>query len=162
MIFCALASVSISFVGEVDRIGVEDANPLDAVDLVQLAEQLGQADVAVEVEAVVGRVLGDEDQLAHAVGGQLARLAEHFLDRLGDVLAAHAGDGAEGAESVAALGDLQIGVVPRRDAQAGGVFQGADRGGAEQAALLGLHLLAQRARSLTTWAISSRPKTPTM
>ena len=99
-------------------------------------------DPAVEVEAVVGRVLGDDDQLADAVGGQLAGLADDFLDRLGDVLAAHAGDGAEGAEPVAAFGDLQIGVVPRRDAQAGGVFQRADRGGAEERSLLGDPLLA--------------------
>ena len=90
-------------VGEVDRVGVEDADPLQPVDLVQLAQQLGQPHPAVQVQAVIGRVLGDDDQLAHAVGGQFAGLAQHFLDRLGDVLAAHAGDGAEGAKPVAAL-----------------------------------------------------------
>ena len=76
MIFLAgTAMVVDQLVGEVDRVGVEDANPLDAVDLVQLAQQLGQAHPAVEIEAVIGRVLGDEDQLADAVGGQLLGLA---------------------------------------------------------------------------------------
>ena len=74
MIFFAVGQRLDQLVGEVDRVGVQDANPVDAVDLVQLAEQLGQARPAVEVEAVVGRVLGDDDQLADAVGGQLAGL----------------------------------------------------------------------------------------
>src|SRR6185437_12260907 len=46
------------FVGEVDGIGVEDANPLQPVDVVQLAQQLGEADAAVEIESVICRVLG--------------------------------------------------------------------------------------------------------
>ena len=117
--------------------------------LVQLAQQLRQPHLAVEVEAVVGRVLGHDDQLADAVGGQLAGLAQHFLDRLGDVLAAHAGDGAEGAEPVAAFGDLQIGVMARRDAQPGGVLLGSHRGGAEEAALLVPPAALWRARSTT-------------
>src|SRR3712207_6940252 len=45
------------------------------------------------------------------------------LFRSGHMLAAHAGDGAEGASAVAAFGDFEEGVVPRRDAQAGCVFQ---------------------------------------
>ena len=75
MIFFAAASVVDQLVGEVDRVGVEDANPVDAVDLVELAQQLGEPDPAVEIEAVIGRVLGDEVQLADAVGGQFAGLA---------------------------------------------------------------------------------------
>src|SRR5207248_11018094 len=98
-----------------------------------------------QVHAVVGGVLGHADQLADAVLDQLAGFAEDFLDRLGYVLAAHAGDGAESAEAVAALGDLQVGVVPRRDAQAGGVFLGADGGGPEEAALFVVEALGERA-----------------
>ena len=161
MIFFAPASVSISSSREVFGVGVEHADPLDAVDLVEFAEQFGEARAAVQVQAVVGRVLGDDDQFADAVGGEFARLANHFLDRLGDVLAAHLRDGAVGAEAVAALADLQVGEVPRRDPQAGGVFERAHRSGAEQRPLFGRSLLAQRRRS-TTSAISSRPKTPTI
>ena len=43
---------------------------------------------------------------------------EDFFDRLGGMLAAHFGNGAEGAEPIAAFGDFQIGEVARRDAQA--------------------------------------------
>src|SRR5207248_11223407 len=88
------------------------------------------------VQAVVGGVLGDQEQLARAVGGELPGLAQDLIDGLGDVLAAHGGDGAEGAEAVAALGDLEVGEVARGDAQPGGVFQGADGGGPEEGALL--------------------------
>ena len=72
MIFFARRQRLDQLVGEVHRVGVEDANPLDAVDLVELAQQLGEPHSAVQVEAVIGRVLGDDDQLADAVGGQFA------------------------------------------------------------------------------------------
>ena len=99
-------------------------------------KQLGQPGPAVEVDAVVGHVLGDQDQLADAVGGQLFGLGDDHLDRLGDVLAAHVGDRAEGAEPVAAFGDLEIGEVPGRDPQPGAVVLGLDRRGPEERALL--------------------------
>ena len=67
-------------------------------------------DLAVEVHAVIGRVLGDDVQLADAVGGQFAGLGDHHLDRLGGVLAAHLRDRAERARPVAAFGDFEIGV----------------------------------------------------
>ena len=136
MIFWRRAQRLVQLVGEVVRVVVEDADPVDPLDLVELAEQLGQPGPAVEVDAVIGHVLGDEDQLADAVGGQLAGLLDDLLDRLGDVLAAHVGDRAEGAEPVAAFGDLQVGEVPGRDPQPGAVVLGLDRGGAEDGALL--------------------------
>ena len=61
---------------------------------------------------------------------------DDLLDRLGDVLAAHLGDRAEGAEPVAAFGDLQVGEVPRRDPQPGRVVLGLDGRGAEDGPLL--------------------------
>src|SRR5262249_29740284 len=119
-------------VGEVDRIRVEDADPLDAVDLVQLAKQLGEAHAPVEIHAVVGRVLSDKDQFADAVGRKLAGFADDLLDRLGDMLAAHAGDGPEGAQPIAALRDFQIGIVAWRDPQAGRVFERTNGSGTKQ------------------------------
>ena len=110
-------------VAEVHRVEVHQPNPVEAFDLLQLAEQLGQPRLAVQVHAVVGRVLGDDDQLADAVGRQLAGFGDDFFDRLGGVLAAHLGDRAERAEPVAAFGDLQEGEVPRRDPQPGRVGQ---------------------------------------
>ena len=126
----------VQLVGEVVRVVVEDPDPVDPLDLVQLAEQLGQAGAAVEVDPVIGHVLGDEVQLADAVGGQFAGLLDDLLDRLGDVLAAHVRDRAEGAEPVAPLGDLEIGQMLGGDPEPGPVVLGLDGGGAEDGPLL--------------------------
>src|SRR5207237_1653173 len=91
----------------------------------------------VQVQAVVGRVLGDQNKLADAVAGEFAGLAEDFLDGLGNMAAAHAGDGAKGASTVAAFGNLEVSVVAGSDAQAGGVFLGPDRRGPKQRVLFG-------------------------
>ena len=123
-------------VREVDRVGVKDADPLDALKRVEFAQKLREAHAAVQIQSVVGGVLSDQNQLADSIGRQFARFAGDLLDRLGDVLAAHAGDGAEGAQAIAAFGDLQVGIVPRRDPQARRVFERADRRRAKQAALL--------------------------
>ena len=124
-------------VGEVHRVEVHQPDPVEALDLLQLAQQLDQPRLAVQVHAVVGRVLGDDDQLAHAVGGQLAGLGDDFFDRLGGVLAAHLGDRAERAQPVAAFGDLQKREVPRRDPQPGRVGQRMRRRRLEHGPLLG-------------------------
>ena len=76
MIFFDVGQRLDQLVGEVLGVGVQHADPLDAVDLVQFAEQFGEPRPAVQVHAVVGRVLGDDDQFAHAVGGQFAGLAD--------------------------------------------------------------------------------------
>src|SRR4051812_84235 len=102
-----------------DRIGVQDADPVEAVETVELAEKLRQPDTSIKVETVVRGVLGHEDELADAVVYQLAGFAHDFFDRLGDVFPAHAGDGAERTKAVAAFGNLQVGVVPGGNPQAG-------------------------------------------
>src|SRR5262249_32608401 len=112
-----------------------DTDPFQPFNLAQLTQQLGQPDLSVQIHAVIGRILSDNDQLAHAVGSQLTSLAQHFFHRLGDVLAPPGGDSAEGTKPVAALGDFQIGVMAWRDAQAGGIFEGADWSWSEKTAL---------------------------
>ena len=126
----------VEFIGEVARVVVEDADPVELFNLVQLAEQFGQPRPAVEIDAVIGHVLRDQDQLADAVAGQLAGLFDHALDRLGHMLAPHVGDGTEGAEPVASFGDLQVGQVPGRDPQPRAVVLGLHRRRAEDRALL--------------------------
>ena len=121
-------------VGHVHRVEVHQPDPVETVDLLQLAQQLHQPRFAVQVHAVVGRVLGDDHQFAHAVGRQLAGLGDDLFDRLGGVLAAHLRDRAERAEPVAALGDLQVREMPRRDPQPGGVGQRMGRRRVEHAA----------------------------
>src|SRR5690606_10796802 len=57
-------------------------------------------------------VLADEVQLDHALLGESLRLLDHVLDAARALLAADAGDGAEGAAAVAALGDLHVSAGP--------------------------------------------------
>ena len=121
-------------------------------------QQLGQPRLAVQVHAVVGGVLGDDDQLAHAVGRQLLGLGDHFFDRLGGVLAAHLGDRAERAQPVAAFGDLEIGEMPRRDPQP--VAIGRARIG-RRAETRSAARRAGRSADRPPCVISSRPNTPT-
>ena len=123
-------------IGEVDWIGIKHSNPFESIDTIEFAEQLGQPDPAIEIHAVVGRVLRHDDQFPDAVGGQFTRLPQHLFDRLGDMLAAHAGDCAECAEAVAALRDLQIGIMPGSNPEPGGVFLSTDRRRPEQRTLL--------------------------
>ncbi len=126
----------IKVVGEVVRVVVEDPDPVEPVDLVELAEQLGQPGPPVQVHAVIGHVLGDQVQLADAVGGEFAGLLDDALDRLGDVLAPHVGDRAEGAEAVAPLGHLEVGQMFGGDPEPGPVVLRLDRGGPEDGPLL--------------------------
>ena len=126
----------VKLVGEVARVIVEDANPVELVNLVQLTEQLGQTRPAVEIDAVIRHVLGDQDQLADAVTGQLAGLVDHLLDGLGDVLAPHVGNRTEGTQAVASFGDLEVGEVAGRDPQPRAVVLGLHGRGAEERALL--------------------------
>src|SRR5437879_11970540 len=52
------------------------------------------------------------------------------------MLAAHRRDRAKSTQPVAALGDLEVGIVARRDAEPRGVFEGSYGSGPEQAPLL--------------------------
>ncbi len=98
-------------------------------------QQLCQANLAIEVHPVVGRVLGDDDQLADAVGRQFPCFAQNLFHRLGDMFAAHARDGAESAKAVAAFRDLQVRIMPGRDAKPGRVFLSPHGSGTEKRAL---------------------------
>ena len=123
-------------IGEMDRVEIHEPDPLDPVDLLEFFEQFHEPGLAVEVHSVVGRVLRDDHQFLHAVGGQFLGLADHLLDRLGGVLAPHLRDRTEGAGAVAALGDLEVGHVPRRDPHAAGVVERPGGRGAENAPLV--------------------------
>ena len=89
-------------------------------DFTQLAQQLRQLALAVEVDAVAARVLRDDDQLLHAVLSQHSRLIEAVVHRAAAVAAPQRRDDAVGAVVVAALGDLQVGVVVRCGQDAAG------------------------------------------
>ena len=107
------------FVVDRRRIEVEQANPLEAVDLVQALEQPREAAAAqAAIAAPHRRVLRDQDQLFGASGGERARFCEDRLLAAAAEGAAQLRDDAERARMVAAFGDLQIGRGARRRDQA--------------------------------------------
>ena len=114
------------------RVRVEQANPEDALDLVQLTDERGKrlalaginatarlrALLGPLVHAEVGGVLGDEIDLLHAAGDELTCFLDDALLRAAAMAATNARDDAEGARVVAAFGDLDVGHVLRREAEA--------------------------------------------
>ena len=118
------------------RVEVHQPDPLEPFDLLELAEQLHEPRLAVEIHSIVGRILGDDDELLDAVGGELVGLADHLFHRLRCMLAAHLRDRAERAGAVAALGDLEISHVPGRDAHPAAILERHRRRRAEDAPLV--------------------------
>ena len=96
------------------RVEVEQADPLEAVDRVQLAEQTAERAALLAVDAVEGSVLRDEQQLLDAARCERARLVDDRIRRAAAVRAAQRRDDAERALVVAAFGDLHVRVVTRR------------------------------------------------
>ena len=97
--------------GERGRISVMEANPWGAALGGEEVEKVAESSSAVEVEAVVGGVLSDEDEFFGAVVDQLLRFEEDVFDGAGDVFATDEGDGAVGAAAVAAFGNFDVGIV---------------------------------------------------
>ena len=98
--------------GVVQIVGVQvvQANPVKG-QLAQLGEQLPQHPLVVEVDAVAGDVLGNDDELLHPGIGQGLGLRQQGLHGTAAVAAPQLGNDTEGAPVVAALGDLQVGGV---------------------------------------------------
>ena len=98
-------------VGETLGLQVQDAHPaaVGAHLLGHLAQQVGKRGGAGQVAAPDARVLADEDYLANAALKQVAHLGEDDVLRTREIAAANVRDGAEGAEAVAAVRDLDVG-----------------------------------------------------
>jgi hypothetical protein len=71
------------------------------------------ARLVADVDTVSRRILADHEQFARARFDQLFGFAQDRVGAAADEVAAQARDDAEGAAMVAALGDLQIAVMPR-------------------------------------------------
>ena len=100
-----------NLVREVQRIGVMQSNPLNTIYLREFVHQIGKFPFTAAVNAVVGEVLSDEHQLLHALVGQALRLFYDKRNRFGNLSVADERDGTVGALVVAALGNLEVGVV---------------------------------------------------
>ena len=85
--------------------------------LAERQEQVGDVAVAGEVPSIGERVLGDEDRLLHAAGGQRLHLAHHVGEGPAAVASPELGDRAERAAHVASLGDLHVRVRHLRGQQ---------------------------------------------
>ena len=100
------------------------------LDVPEGPQQLSQLGLAVEVEAVIGGDLTDQDQLLYPLAGQLPGFGHDAVDRAGALVAPESGNDAERAAVVAALGHLQVGHRFAGGAVAGQVFvahEGGDR-----------------------------------
>jgi hypothetical protein len=94
----------------------EPARKIDEARLVRfIAPRRGRV---AQVRSIRARVLRDDEQLFHAGLHQALAFSQYLVDRAAGELAAHRGDDAEAALVVAALGDLQVRVVARREPDA--------------------------------------------
>src|SRR5690242_15965659 len=95
------------------RIGecVELADELEHARLHRPA--LPEPGAVAHVDAIGARVLRDDEQFLHAGSKQTLGFAEHLADRARDEIAAHRRNDAERAAVVAALADLEVGVMAR-------------------------------------------------
>ena len=93
-------------VGDPLRVGVHDADPLDALDLVQLIQQLADAARLAPVLAIGGGVLCHDDQLLDALTGQPAGFGYAVSHIAAVQRPPDARNSAVMATVVAALGDL--------------------------------------------------------
>ena len=122
------------------RLQVGHPHPLDAVDRGQLGQQRLEQPQVAEVLAVRRGVLADQDQLAHALLGQPARLGEHLGRAPRDERAAEGRDRAERAAPVAAATPASaaaIGPSPRRLRSGRGPDAGATPAGRSGARVAG-------------------------
>ena len=110
------------------RVGIDVVHPHPHAELAERLREIEEfgAHLAVlprarrifDVDAVGRRVLRDDQQFLDAGGDQPLRLAQHVGRRARHEVAAQFRNDAEAAAVVAALGNLQIGVVPRRQLDA--------------------------------------------
>lgn len=134
--FGALGNCLDEFVGPMRRVGVEEADPEVAFDGIERAKEGGEgfaffrvyarggigtvSKALPTIHAKVGRVLRDEVDLLYALGDETLRFLDDRFLGAGAVLSADFWDDAERAGVIAALRDLDISHVLRREAEAGG------------------------------------------
>ena len=121
-------------VRETERIAIMQADPFKAIDVAQSLHQIHDMRLAVNVVAIIGQVLSDEDEFLHALLGQAFCLLYQMLHRHRDMTATDERDSTEGATTVATFRDLQISVMLRS-------------GKHTATAIIGMHLFFQQVGS---------------
>ena len=70
---------------ETERIAIMQADPFKAIDVAQSFHQLHNVRLAVNVVAIIGQVLCDEDEFLHALLGQTFGFFDEVVHRHGDM-----------------------------------------------------------------------------
>ena len=96
------------------RVGVQHPDPVQAVDFVQLVQQVAHRAGLAPVLTVGGGILRHQNQLFDAFPCQPAGLGHAVRQRAGAQRPPDERNGTVVTSVVAALGDFQVGVVPRR------------------------------------------------
>ena len=106
------------------RVGVDILQPHPGAEIAEFFREVEEfgADLAIlpravgifDIDAVGRGVLRDDEQFLDAGGDELFRLAQHVIGRARHQIAAQLWNDAEAAAVVAAFGNLQVSVVPRR------------------------------------------------
>ena len=95
-------------------VGVVHPDPFDPLDPDQLAQELGQPRLSVEVGSVGRGVLRDQEELPRSPLGQPPGLRHHRFQGPAAEIPPERGDDAEGAPEIAAVRDPEIRHVARR------------------------------------------------
>ena len=101
---CTLRHCGDHIAAEVLRVRAREADPLDALDSVDGAQELGKA--RADVAAVRVDVLAEQRHLPDALGGEPFDLGDDLAGTAGRLAPAYRGDDAVGADRVAAHRDL--------------------------------------------------------
>ena len=102
------------FIRKVVGIQIHNANPLDAIKLVQVTQQLRQKQLAGEILTITCGILRHYNQLFDTMSSQASCLCHNIFIRTAGVGTAQLRNNAVGAAVVAALGNFQIRHVIRR------------------------------------------------
>lgn len=120
---------------DVHRVEVHQADPIKSFDLIELFKEFSQTGFTEHVDAIVRRILCDDDQFAYAGISQSSRLDKDILHRLAGVFAPHFGDGTESAETVTTFGDFEVCEMFGGDLQSHMIRERPDRGRSKDRAL---------------------------
>ncbi len=107
-----------AFVDHVGRVEVEQPDPFETVDRIQVAQQARQRTAFLPIDAIERRILRDQQQLLDAPSCERTGFADDRIARTAPILAAQRRDDAEGTFVVAAYRDFHVGVKARRGKQA--------------------------------------------
>mmetsp|Transcript_19009 Transcript_19009/g.32523 ORF Transcript_19009/g.32523 Transcript_19009/m.32523 type:complete len:245 (+) Transcript_19009:993-1727(+) len=95
-------------IGEVRGVGVQNAHPMQSLQLAKLAHEQGQVAPISPILSILIGVLCDEIDLPNPALNQVLGLVQQCLPGLAPELAPEAWNGAEGARVVTALRDPQV------------------------------------------------------